>query len=92
MINPEILHFGAIGIRWYGVCAAVGLLSAYWLQMCRRQKYNFTEGQVSDLTFFCMGGAIVGGLLSAYSYQLLVFTVGGLVLALTGVAVMIQNK
>lgn len=42
--------------------------------------------------FIGLGGAIVGGLLSAYSYQLLVFTVGGLVLALTGVAVMIQNK
>ena len=64
MINPELLHFGTINIRWYGICAAVGLLSAYWLQMYRRQKYNFTEGQVSDLTFFCMMGAIVGARLA----------------------------
>jgi len=64
MLNPEILHFGSVSIRWYGVCAAIGLLAAYHLMSRRRQKYNFTEGHVSDLTFFCMAGAIVGARLA----------------------------
>jgi phosphatidylglycerol---prolipoprotein diacylglyceryl transferase len=60
-IDPVIVSFGPIAIRWYGLAYLAGFLTAWWLGNRRAPRANWTSQQVSDLVFYCAIGAVVGG-------------------------------
>ncbi len=60
MISPIAFSLGKVTVRWYGVCAALGLIAGYQLQQWRCGKYGVKAGDVSDLTFICMLAGVVG--------------------------------
>lgn len=64
MISPVAFSLGKISVRWYGICAALGLLAGYQLQVRRAAKYGIKPADVSDLTFFCMFAGVVGARLA----------------------------
>jgi len=62
-IDPVIISFGFIKIRWYGLMYVVGFLLAWWLarRRCHRPDSPVKPSQVDDLIFYAMLGVIVGG-------------------------------
>ena len=60
-IDPVIVSFGPIAIRWYGLAYLAGFLAAWWLGNRRAARANWTPQQVSDLVFYCAIGAVIGG-------------------------------
>ena len=60
MTDPVAFTLGAITIRWYGICIALGMLAAYQLLLWRAKKYQFTADQVSDISFVAMFAGLVG--------------------------------
>lgn len=63
VIDPVIVSFGPLAVRWYGLMYLIGLAAAYYLAM-REVKLGrsvYTEQQVSDLLFYGFIGAILGG-------------------------------
>ena len=68
MMNPEAFSIGVLHIRWYGLMASCGVLSAYFLLMKRRDKYGFSSDDISDILFWAMIGALVGARL-LYVYR-----------------------
>ncbi|MDD4098179.1 MAG: prolipoprotein diacylglyceryl transferase [Lentisphaeria bacterium] len=60
MIDPVAFKLGPLAVRWYGICIAAGLVAGFNLQLWRAKKYDFTQDQVSDITFLAMGAGLVG--------------------------------
>lgn len=89
-LNPTLLSFGPLEIRWYGLCYVFGFfLSIWWLNYLRKKnKLNLTKDEIWDLAFYLMLGVIIGSRLfeifwepSIYLYhpiELLKFWQGGM--------------
>ncbi|MBQ6472106.1 MAG: prolipoprotein diacylglyceryl transferase [Victivallales bacterium] len=60
MLNPEIISIGPLSLRWYGLMAACGLLSAFLLAGKRAKRYGFTQQTVSDIVFWGMLAGLIG--------------------------------
>ncbi len=62
-IDPVIVQFGPVAIRWYGVMYLVGFLGGWWLMRRRatQPESGWTRAEVGDLLFYSALGVIVGG-------------------------------
>jgi phosphatidylglycerol:prolipoprotein diacylglycerol transferase len=62
-INPNIISFGPVAVRWYGLMYVCGFLSAWWLARRRAAQpgSTWTIQDVEDLIFFAAMGVILGG-------------------------------
>jgi phosphatidylglycerol:prolipoprotein diacylglycerol transferase len=62
-IDPIIVAFGPIAIRWYGLAYLAAFLIAWWLgnRLADRRSGKWTHQQVSDLVFYGALGAVLGG-------------------------------
>src|SRR6185369_4186447 len=62
-INPNIISFGPVAVRWYGLMYVCGFLSAWWLARRRALQPGSTWKiqDVEDLIFFAAMGVILGG-------------------------------
>ena len=58
-IDPVALQIGPIAIRWYGLTWLAAFYAIYFL--IRRYQKNLNLDQVSDLMFYSLLGAIMGG-------------------------------
>lgn len=62
-IDPVAFHIGSWPVHWYGLMYLVGFLGG-WGLLSIRLRYSprgFTQDQLSDIVFFAVVGAIVGG-------------------------------
>lgn len=60
MPSPEILHIGAVSLRWYGLFAALAAIACYAVLMWRSKRYNFTSEELMDLLTCCVIFGIAG--------------------------------
>jgi phosphatidylglycerol:prolipoprotein diacylglycerol transferase len=63
-LDPWIVHFsGSVGIRWYGLSYAAGILVAAWLfsRWARRGRLPVLVEQVGALLTYAATGVLVGG-------------------------------
>lgn len=62
-IDPVVLQFGLLKIRWYGLMYLVALGLGWSLGRYRAQRSQgiWTLAQVDDLIFYCALGLILGG-------------------------------
>lgn len=72
-IDPSIVSFGPIKIRWYGVMYVVGFLAAYFLiqRQKRAKEIGLTAAVTQDLVFYLVVGLVLGarlGYLIFYQY------------------------
>ena len=63
VIDPIIISFGPIALRWYGMMYLIGFLAATFIANKAADKSNglWTRDQVSDLLFYGFLGVILGG-------------------------------
>ncbi len=61
-LNPVLLHFGPLEIRWYGLVYVLGFcLAVWWLKYARQKGFIvISEEQVWDLIFYLMLGVLIG--------------------------------
>ena len=62
-IDPVLISFGPLAIRWYGLAYVVGLLLGwrYVLALSRRPDAAMTPRQVDDFLVWATFGVILGG-------------------------------
>jgi len=62
-IDPVIIGFGPVAIRWYGLAYLTGFVFVWWLgnRRARSLHNDWTEQQVSDVVFYGALGAVLGG-------------------------------
>ncbi len=62
-IDPVIVGFGPIAIRWYGLAYLTAFVLAWWLgnRRARTLHTDWTAQQVSDVVFYGALGAVLGG-------------------------------
>ncbi len=62
-IDPVIIGYGPIAIRWYGLAYLAAFTMAWWLGNKRARSLNtdWTAQQVSDVVFYGALGAVLGG-------------------------------
>ena len=58
-IDPIALQIGPIAIRWYGLTWLAAFSAIYFL--IKRYQKELNIDQVSDLMFYSLLGAIIGG-------------------------------
>ena len=58
-IDPIAIQLGPIAIRWYGLTWLSAFVTIYFL--IKRYQKDLNEDQVSDLMFYSLIGAILGG-------------------------------
>ena len=58
-IDPIALQIGPLSIRWYSLTWLMAFLSIYFL--LSKRTNNLDSGKISDLMFYGMLGAIIGG-------------------------------
>lgn len=59
-VNPELVSFGFLHVRWYGIMISIGLLCGYWLANRRASLYGFKKNDVADIIFWAMIGGLLG--------------------------------
>ena len=59
-INPIILHWNFISIRWYGVLLTLGILFTVLLIIKLFKKNNYTAEQAMDLSIWLIIGGLIG--------------------------------
>lgn len=62
-IDPVIIEFGVIGLRWYGLMYLIGFVFARWLAVYRAKRSHglWTVDQVDSLLFNGFIGVFLGG-------------------------------
>ncbi|CAM3716975.1 prolipoprotein diacylglyceryl transferase [Vibrio aquimaris] len=62
-IDPVLISFGPLSIRWYGLMYLIGFAFALWLANRRADQADsgWTREQVSDLLFAGFLGVVIGG-------------------------------
>lgn len=62
-INPSIIKFGSIDIRWYGFLYIVGFLIGYIFlrKLLKYRKINLKKDEYENMLFRIMLGIIIGG-------------------------------
>ncbi len=73
-INPDLIHFGPIHVRWYGIMYLLGFLAAYVLvqRQERSREIGLDKNLAQDLIFYLAIGLVVGarlGYLLVYQYH-----------------------
>ena len=63
MIDPVIVQFGPIAIRWYALAYIAGLLLGWQIlrRIVQRPGWLMTPEQVDDLLFYATLGVVLGG-------------------------------
>ena len=61
-LNPTLLSFGPLEIRWYGIVYVLGFfLSVWWLQyLSKKGKFELNNEQIWDLLTYLMVGMLIG--------------------------------
>ena len=59
-MHPIALQFGDFALRWYGVMAAIGFLTATFVITRNRKYADMTSDQASGIVFLAMISGIVG--------------------------------
>ncbi len=61
-LNPEIVRFGPLAIRWYGLMYLLGFLATYYLVRYQLKEKNLTElvPHLEDMLFWLVLGLIIG--------------------------------
>ena len=61
--NPIDFEIGPVKVHWYGIMYLIGFVGAWWLARHRASRPGSTwkAGDVDDLVFYGMLGAIIGG-------------------------------
>jgi phosphatidylglycerol---prolipoprotein diacylglyceryl transferase len=59
-MDQIFLQMGSFTIRWYGVMAALGFMSSYWVIHHYRKRAGMSGDQVSSLVFISMISGILG--------------------------------
>ena len=61
-LNPTIVDFGPLEIRWYGLVYVFGfLISVYWLHVqSKKGRISLTSNDIWDLVFYLMLGVLIG--------------------------------
>ena len=62
-IDPVIVSFGPLAVRWYGLAYLAAFVLCWWLGnlQSRRAFPGWTGPQISDLVFYGAVGAVIGG-------------------------------
>lgn len=69
-INPTILNFGVINIRWYGLFLAIGVALSIWILTKLAKKNNLSVNTILDLCVWLVIGGLIGARLGyAFFYQ-----------------------
>ncbi|HVN71856.1 MAG TPA: prolipoprotein diacylglyceryl transferase, partial [Desulfomonilia bacterium] len=61
-IDPVLIHFGPLQLRWYGLMYIIGFILAYVVIMdvCRRRRLPMAKTDVEDLITYCILGLVLG--------------------------------
>lgn len=59
-INPTILNFGIINIRWYGLFLAIGVALSIWIITKLAKKNNLSVNTILDLCVWLIIGGLIG--------------------------------
>lgn len=60
-IDPVAISLGPLKIHWYGLSYIAGTLLGWWLLRLRAARHGWSHGQVADLVFYVVLGAVIGG-------------------------------
>jgi len=62
-IDPVLISFGPLAVRWYGLAYLAGFATCWWLGTIRasRPGSGWTREEVSDVVFYGAVGAVLGG-------------------------------
>ena len=66
-LNPVLIDFGFVEIRWYSIAYILGILVGWWLGKrilkfkIKTQKINITSSEFDDLITYIIIGIILGG-------------------------------
>ena len=63
IIDPVIVSFGELAIRWYGLSYLAGFAVVWWLGNRRERSHpgNWEKQEISDVVFYGAMGAVLGG-------------------------------
>lgn len=59
-IDPTILSFGPITIRWYGLFLAIGVTLSIWVLIKLAKKNNLSVNTILDLCIWLVIGGLIG--------------------------------
>jgi phosphatidylglycerol---prolipoprotein diacylglyceryl transferase len=61
-LNPVLVSFGPVAIRWYGLVFLFGALLAYWMLDKARKagKLGLSKNEISDLIVWMVVGVVLG--------------------------------
>jgi phosphatidylglycerol:prolipoprotein diacylglycerol transferase len=61
-IDPVLIHFGPLQMRWYGLMYIVGFIVAYFLliSQSRQRKLPMNRTEIEDLLTSCILGLVIG--------------------------------
>ncbi|MSR86388.1 prolipoprotein diacylglyceryl transferase [Candidatus Woesearchaeota archaeon] len=59
-LDPVLVSFWGLDIRWYGIIYAFGFLLALWFILRSREELKLSKDQSYDLLFYIMIGDIIG--------------------------------
>jgi phosphatidylglycerol:prolipoprotein diacylglycerol transferase len=62
-IDPVIVQFGPLAVRWYGLMYLIGFIGGWWLGRLRARGGHavMSEEAVNDLVFYVAMGVVLGG-------------------------------
>ena len=59
-INPEIVSFGSLSIRWYGLIITLGIVLAFLYATYRTKQEGLIFDDLLDITIFTIIFAVIG--------------------------------
>ncbi|MBI2864808.1 MAG: prolipoprotein diacylglyceryl transferase [Chloroflexi bacterium] len=59
-IDPVLIHFGGVEIRWYGLAIALGVIAAVWVATREARRKGLSEDSIQTLALVGVIGGIVG--------------------------------
>ncbi len=60
-LNPTIIDFGFLEIRWYGLVYLLGFILTFFFLIHNRKKLNLNKEEVSDFLVYLFAGLLIGG-------------------------------
>ncbi len=59
-INPTLISFGPIEIRYYGLVYVIGFLFVYWILRKNAKKINMSNDKIDEFLLYSIIGLLVG--------------------------------
>ena len=59
-LNPYVLHFGAFGVRWYGIFMAISMAIGMYYLVRRGQRVGVDEDTVYNFALLTILGGVIG--------------------------------